>query len=293
MSYRSITTGVSSSAGPGGTVTLFLLGMGLLVSGVGAVAAAADGEADSRRQEPVPTLLARRGSLLLDDDGSIPRGPKENVTLDKGIRLRAWAGKWGRSPDSTAWRSTWAKGMGHTPVASYSQLRAKNLIVEVTFRYGVVTEPWHTQSFRIALDDRPRITGHIVSAWANPNNDFIETGFLLQHIHKKPDKTILKDLLLDHQPIQVEPGTWYTAALEVVEDEALFRMGKHVAYAKAEEIRASKNLVSLTFGTAWHEVKRVRIWEAEPHPDWPKKKATVLESRKEFAPVPHNYQRSP
>ncbi len=36
-------------------------------------------------------------------------------------------------------------------------------------------------------------------------------------------------------------------------------MGDHVAYAKAEQIRMPKNLVSLTLGTTWHEIKRVRI----------------------------------
>ena len=238
---------------------------------------------------PVPTLLAKRGNLILDDDGSRPRGGKTVARFSKNVMLRAGAGAWERSANANGWRSTWNEGMGHTPVAAYQGFHANNLIVEVTFRYGVMTEPWHTQCFRIATDDRPRVTGHIVSAWANPNNDFIETGFLLQHIRKTPQKKIVEDLLLDQQPIVVESEVWYTATLEVVGDEALFRMGDHVAYAQAKQIRMPKNLVSLTLGTTWHEIKRVRIWQAQPNSEWAAQKADVLRSRRPFEPVVHEY----
>ncbi len=262
--------------------------IGLVLLGAGSIALAEDQTGDDH---PLPTGLARRGKLILDEDGSMPRGGKTAGQLNHTAKLRAGAGAWERAPKANGWRSTWKKGMGHTPVASYQGFHANNLIVEVTFRYGVMTEPWHTQCFRIAADDRPKVTGHIVSAWANPNNDFIESGFLLQHIRKTPEKKIVEDLLLDRQPIVVESEEWYTATLEVVGDEALFRMGDHVAYTKAKQICMPKNLVSLTLGTTWHEIKRVRIWHAEPHPEWAAQKADVLKSRKPFDPVVHDYRK--
>ena len=70
----------------------------------------------------------------------------------------------------------------------------------------------------------------------------------------------------------------------MVADEALFRMGDHVAYAKSDEIRSAKNLVSLTMGKTWHEVKRVRIWKAEPNSDWARIKAELLRKRVNFTP---------
>lgn len=233
--------------------------------------------------------LAIRSALILDDDGSKPRGGKTIAEFANGARVRAKAGTWERV--ESGWRSTWKPKQGHTPVAAYHGFAADNLVVEVTFRYGVSSENWHHQCFRIAADNRPDVTGHIVSAWANLNNDFIETGFLLQHIRKHADKTIIEDLLLDRQPLAVQPEVWYTATLEIVGDEALFRMGDHLAYAKAEQIAAPKNLVSLTLGTTWHEIKRVRIWRAEPNPDWPAKKAEILGQRRAFTPQAHNYQR--
>ena len=232
--------------------------------------------------EPVPTLLAKRGALIVDDDGSLDRIKPKLGVFKNGVQVRAWQGRWNRSEASGAWQSTWRPGTGHTPVMSFTGFRETDLIVEVTFRYGNMTQPWQNQCFRIALDDRPTVTGHLLSAWANRNNDFIDTGFLLQHIRKTKEKKILKNLHLDRQPMNVQPEKWYTAIVEVVGDEALFRMGDHVAYAKSAEIRAPKNLVSLTLGKTWHEVKRVRIWQAESNPAWKKQRAVVLESRIDF-----------
>ena len=241
-------------------------------------------------EDPLPTVLATRGDLLLDDDGSRERGGNTVSTFENGPTVRATAGAWARSPeDSQVWRCTWEKGMGHTPVLSYRGFDRPDLVAEITFRFGEKAEAWQHQCLRIAFDRRPDITGHIVSAWANRNNEFIESGFLLQHIRKTKQKKVIEDLLLDYQAISIEPDTWHTAVLEVVGDEALFRMGDRVAYARAEQIQTSKNLVSLTFGTTRHEVRRVRIWEAEPNPAWEAEKDRVLSGRTAFRARPHHY----
>jgi len=253
----------------------------LLAFGVGSLAHAG-AKPEVKPKTSIATLLALRGALLVDDDGVLDRRKPKRPKFESGVEVKAWMGSWERSADSVAWRSTWNPGMGHTPVVNYTGFRETNLIVEVTFRYGEMSEPWHDQCFRIALDDRPTLTGHVLSAWANRNNDFIDTGFLLQHIRKTKEKKILKNLHLDRQTLNVDPGKWYTVVVEVVGDEALFRMGDHVAYAKSDELSASKNLVSLTLGKTWHEVKRVRIWKAEPNPNWKKVRAHVLKARTKF-----------
>jgi len=243
-----------------------ILLFGVLCLGVGAVECS----------KPVPTLLAKRCELILDDAG------KEEGTFAEGVRCRRGKTKWKWMEGSGAWRSHWVPDMGHTPVVSYVGFREDNLIVEVTFRYGPMSEDWHYQCFRIAMDDRPKITGHILSAWANRNNDFIDEGFLLQHITKTKKKEILTNLHLDKRPLTVEPEKWYTAVVECVGDEALFRMGGHVAYAQNKELRASKNLVSLTTGKTWHEVKRIRVWKALPNPGLRNLKESVLKKWKEL-----------
>ena len=235
----------------------------------------------------LPTVLAKRGQLILDDDGSRDRGGKAMIELKGGIGLKTALGAWERAaPKSNVWRSTWKEGMGHPPVASYPGVITNDLIVEVTFRYGPATEPWQEQFLRIAADQRPQLKGHIVSAWVNPKGRYTEKGIVLEHVGKRDQATGNRGLLMDHQPLNSEPLRWYTATLEIVDDEALYRMGDHVAYAKAEQIRMPKNLVSLTLGTTWHEIKRVRIWHAEANPEWEANKDYVLKSRKPFTTRP-------
>ena len=232
---------------------------------------------------PLPTLLAKRGKLIVDDNGSKTRGGKTVFELQDGVGVKAALGTWERAEsDSNIWRSTWTKGMGHPPVVSYPGMDAKNLIVEVTFRFGEATEPWHSQFLRIAADQRPQIQGHIVSAWANPNGHYTKEGFVLEHLAPKSEAKKSRLLLMDHQPITIKPNIWHTAVLEIVADEALFRMAENLAYAQAEEILTDKNLISLTLGTTWHEIKRVRVWHAEIHPEWETKKDSVLKSRNPF-----------
>ena len=162
----------------------------------------------------------------------------------------------------------------------YRGFKVDNLVVEVTFRFGEKTESWHNQFIRIATDQRPQIKGHIVSAWANLNSDYTKKGFVLEHVGQRgePKKKVV--LPLDHRPLQCEAGPWYTAVLEVVDDEVLFRMGEHVTYGKSDTVRIPKTLVSLTLGTTWHEIKRVRIWHAEANPEWKFEKQRILDSRK-------------
>lgn len=237
--------------------------------------------------KPQPTLLAKRGALIVDDNGSIDRGGKVIGKLGEKLEVKAALGIWQRStPGSNTWRSTWEKGMGHPPVASYRGLELKNLIVEVDFRYGPKSDPSHSQFLRIAADQRPQIKGHIVSAWVNISGEYTKKGFVLEHVGAKtPDKKRF-GMLYDHQPLKPTPEIWQTATLEIVDDEALFRMGDHVAYAKGDEINIQKNLVSLTLGTTWHEIKRVRIWHAEANPEWEKTKEAALKNRSHFQPRP-------
>jgi len=231
---------------------------------------------------PVPSLLAKRGKLIVDDDGSKTRGGKKIIELKDGVGVKAALGTWTRAEKgSDVWRSTWKPGMGHPPVASYPGIKARNLIVEVTFRYGEATEPWHSQFLRIAVDQRPQFKGHIVSAWINDTGNYTRKGFVLEHVYKD-EKNKKHEVLMDHQSLVSKQGSWQTAVLEVVGDESLFRMGEHLAYAQADQINLTKNLVSLTMGTTWHEIKRVRIWHAEVHPEWEAKRDSILKSRKPF-----------
>lgn len=242
----------------------------------------------SANDSVIQTELSNRGMLILDDNGSQDRGGDIDAHFDEGIFLRSKLGIWNRSTeDKNVWRSTFKEDMGHPPVAGYKNLSANNLIVEVTFRWGEITEPWHSRFIRIAADQRPERNGHIVSAWANTKSRYTLTGLVLEHVDKAYTGNNNGGVLMDHQPLDSDVDTWQTAILEIVDDEALFRLGNQIAYAKLDVIaNGPKNTVSLTLGTTWHEIKRVRIWHAKANPDWKANRQNILKSRTPFTPRP-------
>jgi len=235
------------------------------------------------------TYMANKGKLLFDDQGEAKRGKGTKLAkINDQWSVRANMGIWEKKDGF--YQSSWKPGIGHTPVMAFLS-KFKNVVIEVTFRYKEMKEDWHTQCFRIALDNRKLYTGHILSAWANPNNDFIERGFLLQHISKNKDKSIIADILLDKQAIKYQVGKWHTAILEVVDDKALFHMNGNLAYAESKKLNIEKSHFSLTLGKTLHDVKRVRVWDASLKADWAEKKKEVLSKRAEFKAQPHTYKK--
>ena len=102
----------------------------------------------------LPVGLAKAGELILEDVGAVDRG-RQNAKLNHIAKVRAGAGRWQRAAEqSNIWRSTWKSGDGHIPVMSYHGFEARNLIIEVTFRFGEQYEPQQFQCFRIAADQR-------------------------------------------------------------------------------------------------------------------------------------------
>jgi hypothetical protein len=230
--------------------------------------------------------MANKGKLLFHDDMSLDRGKEKKTSLNKNWQLRANMGIWNKKDGY--WQSSWKPGSGHTPVMAYLG-QFKNAVIEVKFRYNKMTLDWHTHCFRIALDNRELYTGHVLSAWANPNNDFIETGFLLQHISKNTDKSILSDLILDKQPLKHKVDEWHTAILEVVDNKVLFHMDGNLAYSESQTSNVEKILISLTLGKTLHDIKSVKVWEATLKRDWQKNKGKILNKRQDFKIQKHHY----
>ncbi|MGY8771493.1 MAG: hypothetical protein ACKVH8_24020 [Pirellulales bacterium] len=233
-------------------------------------------------QVSLEPILAKRGTLILDDDFTIDRA-KSWVQLPGGSSARAGAAEWKKL--NGFYRSGWHPGGGHTPVMAY-QGDFTNVVVQCVFRCGEMTEDYHHQCFRLALDNRELYTGHVLSAWANQNNNFIERGLLLQQIRKTPEKVVLADLRLDKQHIQLVPGKWYTATLEVVKDQVLYRVqGEHetkpvITYGQFTELNVPKLTMSVTLGTTPHDLKSLKVWKAKPNPRWEVLKGKLLSKRK-------------
>jgi hypothetical protein len=216
---------------------------------------------------PVPTLLATRGELMVEDDCSVDR--------------RRGLGFWSLSEDEpNVCRVTHdiERKPKHVPIASYKLEDHENVIVEVTFRWGEsMGDEYNDQVLGIFSDLRPNeIKGHKIESWISGNDRFTKPGLAFT-------SSIAPGVTMDEQPSDIfKANTWHTAVLEVVGDEALLRSKDRVAYVDLPRISGPKNKITLIFGTTWHEIKSVRIWHATANPNWEGMKERVLASREAF-----------
>lgn len=223
---------------------------------------------------PVPTALATRGELIVEDNCSIDR--------------RRGLGFWSLSHDEpNVCRVTHDVDRKplHVPIASYKLDDHENIIVEVTFRWG---EPmggqYNDQLLGILSDLRPnKIKGHKIESWVSGSDRFTKPGLGFT-------SSIAPGITMDEQPSDIfQANTWYTAVLEIVGNEALLRAQNRVAYVNLPRIAGPKNKITLVFGTTWHEIKSVRIWHAEANPEWDEIKEQVLTSREAFTQGTFSY----
>lgn len=223
---------------------------------------------------PVPTLLATRGELMVEDDCSVDR--------------RRGLGFWSLSPDEpNVCRVTHdvERKPHHIPIASYPLPDHENVIVEVTFRWGEpMGDKYNDQLLGILSDLRPnKIKGHKLESWISGSGRFTKAGLAFS-------SSIVPKALMDEQPFDTfEADTWYTAVLEVVGNEAMLRFQDRVVYADLPRISGPKNKITLVFGTTWHEIKSVRIWHATKNPRWEEMKDKVLASREAFTQTSFSY----
>lgn len=224
--------------------------------------------------QPVPTLLATRGELIVEDDCSEDR--------------RRGLGFWSLSKDQpNICRVTHdiERKPTHVPIASYWLGDHENVIVEITFRWG---EPmggeYNDQVLGIFSDLRPNeIKGHKIESWISGSDRFTKPGLAFT-------SSIAPGITMDEQPFDTfQANTWYTAVLEVVGNEALLRFQDRVAYVDLPRIAGPKNKITLIFGTTWHELKSVRIWHATLNPEWELIKDQSLSSREAFTKKSFSY----
>lgn len=223
---------------------------------------------------PVPTVLATRGELIVEDDCSVDR--------------RRGLGFWSQSqsePNVCRVTHDVDRKPTHVPIASYKLEEHENIIVEVTFRWGApLGGQYNDQVLGIFSDLRPNaIKGHKIESWISGSDRFTKPGLAFT-------SSIKPGVTMDEQPSDIfQANTWYTAVLEVVGNEALLRSEGRVAYVDLPRIAGPKNKITLIFGTTWHEIKHVRIWHATANPKWPQVKDSVLSPREAFTQGQFSY----
>jgi len=85
------------------------------------------------------------------------------------------------------------------------------------------------------------------------------------HDHDGPDK----GAILQTRKVTIKPGRWHTLLVEIQGPELLARLDDEtVAYGANDRIDVDKANLGLTVAGASTSFKELRIWEAQPNPDW-------------------------
>jgi hypothetical protein len=214
----------------------------------------------------VPTTsraqMALKGKLLLAEDfQSRAEYPKERQPVQDGWQVRAAHAKWERTAAGV--RSIWEKG--HMPVLAYDG-NFSNAVIEVDFRFEPEAGRWGGCRVSAANPElNPR--AYAVSVWANSDGSGHDRGrpqgVLLEH-----DEWSAGPERVAHANGSFAPNTWHTLRLECLGTNALASCNGITAFGSHEKFGLAKKSIYLGVGTSRHELRRLRVYEARPNPEW-------------------------
>jgi hypothetical protein len=203
--------------------------------------------------EPVPeakTLLTERGKLVLKEDFDQPP--------DKQWRISA--PQWETAEGALKATHQPPMQTNHGPVME-RRVALQNAVVQVSFKL---------EGKAHAVVHFNKKNGHLCRAVVRPE------GFYLIRRDSGGDKGIR----LDFHEKPFAPGEWHTLVLEILGTEMVASLdGKEVLAGTRDDLDQPKTalLLESAGGTAWF--KDLRVWEAQPNPNWPATKAKLLEAR--------------
>jgi hypothetical protein len=231
----------------GGHFTLRQLARAALASGVLACAPAAFAQ------------LAVKGELLLEENFQRHATyTKEKLPLRAGWEVRVAHGIWQRSAEGV--QSTWVTG--HSPVLVLEG-GFGDVIVELEWRYRAEPDKW--AACRVSATNPtlyPR--AYALSVWANVDFKSRGRGFLLENdVWSGPITRV------SYAKADFASDTWHTLRLESVGNTALASCNGVTIHGTHEKYGMPKTSLWLATGQSPHEIRRLRIYAAQPNPAWP------------------------
>ncbi|MGN6366958.1 MAG: family 16 glycoside hydrolase [Phycisphaerae bacterium] len=209
---------------------------------------------------PKDTLhMALPGKLLFEDHFR-PKAPysKQYQEVAPGWKVRAGHADFKPTADGVA--SVWQTG--HMPVLQY-QGAFSDAVIELDFRFESQPGKWAACRISAANPElNPR--AYAASVWANQDNSARPLGLVLEHDEWKPGAITT----VDNVPATFEPGKWYTLRMELMGNNVLTTCNGVSAFGSHELFGLPKTSLSLGTGTAPHELRNLRIYEAIRNPNW-------------------------
>jgi|SRR5581483_4348759 len=197
------------------------------------------------------TLMTQRGKLLFSDDFV--------TAMNKD--WKAAKGKW--EIVGGALKASELKADMHAAAARYA-LPFTNAIIQYSFK----------------LDGDARTTlsintdkGHLCRVLISANNLTVK-----KDLQKKLPGD--KGAILQSRDLPIKPGVWHTISVELQGNEMLACVdGKDIAFGSHDGLNVPKANLGLTVSGASVSFKNLRVWEAQPNPDWKTTKTKLLQTQ--------------
>lgn len=212
-----------------------------------------------KKQGKSDTNMAIKGKLLLEEDFTTPAAYTKDFQPTKdGWSVKAGHAKWVKSGKGV--ESVWETG--HMPVLGYSGT-FRDAVIEVDFRFQKEEGKWAACRISAANPElNPR--AYAASVWANSDNKARALGMVLEHDEWKPGVITTVDTLM----ATYQPNKWYTLRLELIGNNAQATCNGVTVFGTHELFGIPKNSISLGVGTAKHELRNFRVYEATLNPKW-------------------------
>jgi hypothetical protein len=208
------------------------------------------------------TLMCERGDLQFSETFS------DDTWVDRwGKKGAYWqAGNW--TLVDGAIHSQEIKDENHHPALPH-RLPMTDVVVQFRFRFV------DCDAIFLGFDDKE----HIARLFLRPDQVEITKTTGIGGTTKSES--------LDKAPARMEPGTWYTAVIELCGTDFCAHVDERwIAYGNVEGIEIPKNRIEMMCygkgGVA--EFDDVQIWSATMREDWDKRKPKILEAMKKRKP---------
>lgn len=206
--------------------------------------------------------MAVKGKLLLAEDFQehAEYSPERQPVRD-GWQVYVAHGNWKRSSDGV--QSSWQSG--HMPVLVFEG-SFRDVVIELDFRFH--GEPGKWGGARIsAANSELDPEAYAASVWANPDGGGHDggrpQGMILEY-----DSWKLGPTTVANKPAPFESDTWYTMRVELIGNKVLATSNGVTVFGTHQKFGLPKTAIYLGAGLCPHDLRKFRVYEAQPNPAW-------------------------
>lgn len=225
-----------------------------------------------------PTLLTRRGTLIVDQQFEKSLPPFDGKSNGFASGFHGWrynaaarGGHWEVKDGSFTGTENPDPSIKHPATASYG-FDFKDAVIQCEVRMNDV--PMAGRSSRSISVRTTDTRDYVCSVRLNPNGWGIEKS---DNDHGGPDKAVS----LGELKTPVKLNEWHSVLFEILGDTMTVTVDGRTLSGTHPLIGTEKHSIMFVSGVE-SSVRKFRVWEARPNPDWEKNRRTIAtgETRK-------------